>query len=323
MMWEIVIIGVILIVILYARGNINGNKFVKDNEMIFKLLKEDDYDFYVAAKYGDQVDPDKLFEKRIQNALLVLVVLVFVFISNLNFINLIACFAAAYLIFKSGYSNLRSYYKKHLHEIDLLLPYYLKSLEILIQHYTVPVALSKSIDSAPEIFKKGLRQMIAEINAGDSSINPLGMNEVKSVSIQKVYMITASVVILAAIVIVALVMINKNNAKERYYVGTVDEVQSEDAPNLDNDTIKEYAPNGQKDSIDNDDVLDAPQDAESDSNYYEGIETNDNENIYSITDGYIVNVQASSSLSEYGMTHSADRICDGTLECAWVEGASG
>lgn len=157
----------------------------------------------------------------------------------------------------------------------------------------------------------------------DSSINPLGMNEVKSVSIQKVYMITASVVILAAIVIVALVMINKNNAKERYYVGTVDEVQSEDAPNLDNDTIKEYAPNGQKDSIDNDDVLDAPQDAESDSNYYEGIETNDNENIYSITDGYIVNVQASSSLSEYGMTHSADRICDGTLECAWVEGASG
>ena len=172
MMWEIVIIGVILIVILYARGNINGNKFVKDNEMIFKLLKEDDYDFYVAAKYGDQVDPDKLFEKRIQNALLVLVVLVFVFISNLNFINLIACFAAAYLIFKSGYSNLRSYYKKHLHEIDLLLPYYLKSLEILIQHYTVPVALSKSIDSAPSLFKDGLKELVNKIDSGDSSIDP-------------------------------------------------------------------------------------------------------------------------------------------------------
>ena len=71
-----------------------------------------------------------------------------------------------------GYSNLKNYYNAHLHEIDSLLPHYLKGLEILIQHYTVPVALGKSIDSAPEIFKKGLRQMIAEINAGDSSINP-------------------------------------------------------------------------------------------------------------------------------------------------------
>ena len=53
-----------------------------------------------------------------------------------------------------------------------MLPYYLKSLEILIQHYTVPVALAKSIDDAPEIFKPGLREMIAKIDAGDSSIQP-------------------------------------------------------------------------------------------------------------------------------------------------------
>ena len=34
-------------------------------------------------------------------------------------------------------------------------------------------------------------------------------------------------------------------------------------------------------------------------------------------------VEASSELSERGMTHSADRICDGSLNDAWVEGASG
>lgn len=34
-------------------------------------------------------------------------------------------------------------------------------------------------------------------------------------------------------------------------------------------------------------------------------------------------VHASSELSENGMTHSAGRICDGRLENAWVEGASG
>jgi hypothetical protein len=53
-----------------------------------------------------------------------------------------------------------------------MLPYYLKGLEILIQHYTVPVALARSINDAPDIFKPGLREMIAKIDAGDSSIDP-------------------------------------------------------------------------------------------------------------------------------------------------------
>jgi hypothetical protein len=52
------------------------------------------------------------------------------------------------------------------------LPYYLKSLEILIQHYTVPVALHRSIETAPEIFKPGLKRMMAKIEAGDSSVDP-------------------------------------------------------------------------------------------------------------------------------------------------------
>ena len=53
-----------------------------------------------------------------------------------------------------------------------MLPYYLKSLEILIQHYTVPVAIGKSIDDAPEIFRPGLRTIVEKVNAGDSSVDP-------------------------------------------------------------------------------------------------------------------------------------------------------
>ena len=68
--------------------------------------------------------------------------------------------------------QLKSFYKAHLHDIDVMLPYYLKSLEILIQHYTVPVALGKSIDDAPDIFKPGLRKLIDRINSGDASIDP-------------------------------------------------------------------------------------------------------------------------------------------------------
>ena len=69
-------------------------------------------------------------------------------------------------------NGLKKYYKKHLHDIDVMLPYYLKGLEILIQHYTVPVAIAKSIEEAPDIFKPGLRDLIAKIDAGDSSIDP-------------------------------------------------------------------------------------------------------------------------------------------------------
>jgi len=53
-----------------------------------------------------------------------------------------------------------------------MLPYYLKSLEILIQHYTVPVAISKSIEGAPPIFQPGLQKLIDKIDAGDSSVQP-------------------------------------------------------------------------------------------------------------------------------------------------------
>ena len=64
------------------------------------------------------------------------------------------------------------YYKKHLIQIDQMLPYYLKSIEVLAQHYTIPVAISKSINTAPEVFKAGLRKMIDRIDQGDSSIDP-------------------------------------------------------------------------------------------------------------------------------------------------------
>ena len=53
-----------------------------------------------------------------------------------------------------------------------MLPYYLKSLEILVQHYTVPVAIAKSVNSAPEVFQEGLKQLVKRIDEGDSSVDP-------------------------------------------------------------------------------------------------------------------------------------------------------
>ena len=172
MYWEIITLAIIILFVLNYTGRISASRFVSDNEVIFQKLKEKDWDFYVKIRYGDTVNPDFLFTKRVQNGLIIIVIMLCFFISNLSYVTILFSLIAVYLVFKMQYNNLKNYYKRHLHEIDAMLPHYLKSLEILIQHYTVPVALGKSIEDAPAIFKDGLQELISQINSGDSSINP-------------------------------------------------------------------------------------------------------------------------------------------------------
>ena len=169
---EIILIGVILFFLLGYNGSLSLNKFVSDYQDVFLRLKEDDFDFYAKARYGDGIDLQAYFQGRIKNAAIVILVLIVVFISELNYIKILFSLIGGYAMFKYPYIKLKGYYKTHLHKIDMLLPYYLKNLEILVQHYTVPVALGKSVDEAPEIFKSGLRDLLEKINAGDSSIEP-------------------------------------------------------------------------------------------------------------------------------------------------------
>ena len=169
---EILIVGALLIFVFVYNKWFDTNKFFEDNYNILNVFKEDDYDFLVRAKFGDKADPNVLYKLRFRNAAIVFVVLMLVFISSLNFLNVVITLFVTAVVFKSNYYRLRSYYVNHLHEIDLLLPYYLKSLEILIQHYTVPVAITRSLETAPEMFKPGLRDLIASIDAGDSTIEP-------------------------------------------------------------------------------------------------------------------------------------------------------
>lgn len=172
MYFEVFALAVILLFGLNYTGKISANRFVADNEVYFRKLKESDWDFYVKARYGDTANPDFLFNRRVKNGLLSIVVMLCFFISNLTYITVLFSLLAGYMVFKMDYSSIKKYYKRHLNEIDAMLPHYLKGLEILIQHYTVPVALGKSIEDAPPIFKEGLQEMIKQINDGDDSINP-------------------------------------------------------------------------------------------------------------------------------------------------------
>ena len=170
---EVLLLAVIILLIMQYIGGFSVNKFVDDNAVYFQKLKESDYEFYVKARYGEAVNIDALFNARLKNGLLVSLLVGFLFISKFkNAVMFVALFGVFFLMFKLPYMQLKKYYKAHLHLIDTQLPYYLKNLEILIQHYTVPVALGKSVGDAPEIFKDGLKEMIEKINAGDSSIQP-------------------------------------------------------------------------------------------------------------------------------------------------------
>ena len=170
---EILLVGIIVFFLLIYTGIINTARFFGENKGIFDALQEKDYEFLLRAKYGDRVyDANQVFRKRVFKGLIAMVIFAFLFLSNFKPLYILIAVVFGYLVFKSQYIDLKSYYKKHLNTIDSLLPYYLKSLEILVQHYTVPVALARSIEDAPEVFKPGLKELVAKIEAGDSSVDP-------------------------------------------------------------------------------------------------------------------------------------------------------
>ena len=170
---EILIVGVIVFFLFIYNGTISTSKFFGENKNLFGLLQEKDYEFLLRAKYGERVyDVSQVFRKRVFRGLIAMVVVMFFFIANFKLLYVAVAIVIGYLVFKIQYLDLKKFYKAHLNTIDTLLPYYLKSLEVLVQHYTVPVALARSIEDAPEVFKPGLKDLVAKIEAGDSTVDP-------------------------------------------------------------------------------------------------------------------------------------------------------
>lgn len=172
---EFLLIAVIVLFVLEYTKRIDSKKFISDIQPYFSFLMEDDYKFLLSIRYGgdEDLDVNYLFNKRVTQGILTIVCLVFVFLlSNFSFINVLISFTLGFLVFKMPYIKLNNYYKANLEKINQMLPYYLKGLEILIQHYTVPVALRKSVDTAPDVFKPGLKRLCEKIEAGDSSVEP-------------------------------------------------------------------------------------------------------------------------------------------------------
>lgn len=172
---EFIFIAIIILFVLEYNKKVDTKRFIGETEPYFRFLMEDDYKFLLSIRYGALTDAEvnHKYSLRIRNALVTILCLIFIFVmSNFTFVNILVAFIIGFLVFKMPYTSLKKYYKANLHQINQMLPYYLKGLEILIQHYTVPVALRKSIDTAPEIFKPGLMDLVTKIEEGDSSVDP-------------------------------------------------------------------------------------------------------------------------------------------------------
>ena len=172
-----IIVTVAILVIFVYNKVIDVQGILSSTSPLLKKLMEKDYEFLLKVRYNgaEDLDAGVLFQRRIRNGIILGFVVIFV-LAITGFLNylfaLIGLIGAFFLGFKSDYTKLKAYYKARLHYIESMLPYYLKSLEILVQHYTVPVALSRSIDTAPEVFKPGLKKLVAKIDEGDSTIQP-------------------------------------------------------------------------------------------------------------------------------------------------------
>ena len=171
---EFLLIAIVLVFVLQYTRKIDTRKFISDTEPYFRFLMEEDYKFLLSVRYGDEdLNINDLFGKRVRNGLVTIIMFVFIFmLSNVTFINVILTVIIGYVVFKQPYSKLKRYYKMNLQKIDQMLPYYLKSLEILIQHYTIPVAIKRSVETAPDIFKPGLTDLSNKIEAGISTVDP-------------------------------------------------------------------------------------------------------------------------------------------------------
>ena len=78
---EFLLIAAIFLFIMEYSKKINVRKFVGDTEPYFRGLMEDDYEFLLKVRYGNDIDTNELFGTRVRNGLVTIIVLVFVFVN--------------------------------------------------------------------------------------------------------------------------------------------------------------------------------------------------------------------------------------------------
>ena len=106
-MIEGVIIVVIAAAALFYSGTVSTKTFFDEENGYLLSLKEKDYNFLVGAKYGENVNPNKLFMTRIRNAFYTTLLIIVFLIGNLSFLYFVVCLVLGYVVFKMPYIQLQ------------------------------------------------------------------------------------------------------------------------------------------------------------------------------------------------------------------------
>lgn len=133
-------------------------------ESFFDFFVEKDFKFILEHLGEDNIK--KVIHKRIKKSIGATFIICLVLNKDISINYLIFYFILGILFYKLQYYLIKKKYEKKLLEADERFPYYLNNLCILIQNNSVPVALNKSIDVAPRLFKKDLEILVSDIHIG-------------------------------------------------------------------------------------------------------------------------------------------------------------
>lgn len=146
---------------------INKITGVDCNKFIRSLIEEHDYKGLV---YYFSEDYERKYKKRIKETIMVLLICTGLITINLE--NYIYIATIVLFTYKKDYINLKNKYKNELVKIEIELEEYLKILEVLLVSNTVPVAIDKSLEHAPLVFRDGIIDMVKAFELGDYTIKP-------------------------------------------------------------------------------------------------------------------------------------------------------
>lgn len=138
-------------------------------KIIINNIIEKDFEYYSL------IIKNKSFNKSIKDRLIYsLISFIFfnIILIKYQLLGFIISFILMILVYFLYYYLLKNEYHLLVKKTNDLFPYYLNNLAILVQQNAVPIALNKSIDLAPEVFKRDLQQLVYEIHNNNVNIDP-------------------------------------------------------------------------------------------------------------------------------------------------------
>lgn len=164
-----IIFWLLIIVYLIYLANLFDQQKRKTTKILI-CLQEDDYIYLLKSLYGTKYKV--LIKKRIVNCFVATLLLVLLDYPNYSQILISKLILVNVLVYKAHYWYIKQKWKNQLSKAVKAFPYYLNTLNILIEENAINLALLKSIDYAPLIFKQDLNELVWQLHHNPRDFKP-------------------------------------------------------------------------------------------------------------------------------------------------------